>query len=189
MKVREASQIKRTLALYNSVPNFLWSALNLIPIAVFAYRFIEPKYLYLFIVASLTPVFISNSYLDKLKFAKTRTAYKKMGVEVINKFTQNGAIINAMVRKKFPHYRGVQPNSRSVKKLIGQSYMQEKFHWLMFLFFILVMLYAFYDQHILWALIILITNLFYNVYPILLQQYIRLKLSSVRHRLYNQNIT
>jgi hypothetical protein len=178
MKVSEASKIKRALALYNIVPNLLWSVLNLVPITFFVYNYIEPKWVYLFIAASLIPVFLPNAYLDKLQFSKRAGVYKKMGVDVINKLAQNGEIINALVRKKYPGYKVVKYTNASIKKLIGQSYMHEKFHWLMFIFFNLVMVHALYRGHIDWAIIIFITNLFYNVYPNLLQQYIRLRLSS-----------
>jgi len=64
----------------------------------------------------------------------------------------------------------------SINKLLQQTYMFEKFHFIMFVFFSLITLYAMVNKHFWWAVIISITNLFYNIYPNLLQQYIRLKL-------------
>jgi hypothetical protein len=46
----------------------------------------------------------------------------------------------------------------------------------MFVFFILITVYALIKNHFLWAMIISASNLVYNVYPNLLQQYVRLKL-------------
>ncbi len=54
--------------------------------------------------------------------------------------------------------------------------MFEKFHFIMFVFFILITLYALVKNHFQWAIIISVTNLLYNIYPNLLQQYVRLKL-------------
>jgi hypothetical protein len=176
--ISEASKMKQALALYNIIPNLFWSVINLVPITVFVYQYIEPKWVCMFIVASLVPLFLPNAYLNKLQFSKRPRVYKSMGVDIINKLAQNGALINKLVRRKYPGYKGVEHSGASIKKLIGLSYMYEKFHWFMFIFFSLVIVYALYHRHIAWAIIVFLTNLFYNVYPNLLQQYIRLRLSS-----------
>jgi len=54
--------------------------------------------------------------------------------------------------------------------------MFEKFHFIMFVFFTLITFYALSRSDFWWVIIFLITNVLYNVYPNLLQQYIRLKL-------------
>jgi len=60
--------------------------------------------------------------------------------------------------------------------------MFEKFHFIMFVFFILITIYALVENHFWWAIIISATNLLYNIYPNLLQQYVRLKLMLHKNR-------
>jgi len=80
------------------------------------------------------------------------------------------------MKKKFPGYRTINYEGLSINKLLRQTYMFEKFHFIMFAFFVLITAYALVKHHFLWAVIISITNVLYNIYPNLLQQYIRLKL-------------
>ena len=47
---------------------------------------------------------------------------------------------------------------------------------MLFSFFSLVFIYALIKDYIGWALLLLLTNILYNVYPCLLQQYIRVRL-------------
>lgn len=168
--------LKQTVAFYNTVPNILWSILNFLPVSILCYRFVELKLLLIFISISFLTVFLPSTFFHKLQLSTSVSWYKKLGVHWINKFTQNGEIINRMVRKKFPEYRVVSGRKVSINKLIGQTYMFEKFHFLLFTFFTLITALAITKSKPDWALLITMTNLIYNVYPCLLQQYIRLKL-------------
>jgi hypothetical protein len=176
----DLAKIKRTLAWYNMIPNLIWSIINLTPVTIFCFTLIELKTVYIFLAASLIPIFLKNSFLDKLQIGRTSGIYKKLGVHVINKLAQNGAIINALMKRKFPGYKTVFYRQKSISSLINQTYVFEKFHLICFLFFSLIVIYAFVHGHMYWASIILLTNLGYNIYPNLLQQYIRVKLKLFR---------
>lgn len=168
--------LKQTVAFYNTAPNILWSVLNFLPVSIFCYRFVELNMLLTFLTISFLTVLLPISFLHKLQLSNRVSAYKSLGVHWINKFTQNGEIINRMIRKRFPEYRVVSGRKPSIKKLVGQTYMFEKFHVLLFTFFTFITGLAIIMQYPGWVLIITITNVIYNVYPCLLQQYIRLKL-------------
>ncbi|MDB5260958.1 MAG: hypothetical protein JWQ14_239, partial [Adhaeribacter sp.] len=154
----------------------IWSVINLVPVSVFCYTLLDLTWLYAFIGISLLPMFFPNSFLNKMQLGKTTATYKKLGVDIINKVTQNGDYINRLVRKRFPAYRAITYQRSSVNKLLQQTYMYEKFHFMMFVFFGLTTGYALSHHYFGWAFIISITNVVYNIYPNLLQQYIRLKL-------------
>lgn len=171
-----AAKIKNLLIWYNSIPTLLWSILNLVPISVFCYNLVSLPLLFIFISISFIPTILPRSVLDRMQIANNPAMYKRLGVHWVNQLTQNGSIVNRLIRRKFPTYKAVAKNKTSIKTLINQTYMFEKFHLLMFLFFSLVMVYALMNGYYLWAGIILLTNIVYNVYPNLLQQYIRLKL-------------
>ena len=163
-------------AWYNMIPNFGWSIINLTPISIYCFTLLDQKPFYIFLALSIVPIFWRNSFLDKLQIGNTVGIYKKLGVHLVNKVAQNGVVINNLIKSKFPNHKVVTSKRSSIVGLIGQTYVFEKFHLILFLFFSLTNIYALVNRHWGWAGIILVTNIAYNVYPNLLQQYIRLKL-------------
>jgi len=174
--------VKRLLNWYNLIPNVVWSVLNLVPVSFYCYNDVDHRALYIFMALSVIPAFLPNSFYDRIQFGRTTRAYKRLGVGFVNKLAQNGAIINHLVRKKFPDYKTLVYQRSSINKLLQQTYVFEKFHFIMFVFFILITVYALVKSHFWWAGIISATNVLYNVYPNLLQQYIRLKLMLYKRR-------
>lgn len=172
----ELARIRSLVNWYNMIPNLIWSVLNLVPITVYCYNNVDHTSLYIFVAVSLIPAFLPNSFYDWIQIGKTTRLYRRLGVGIVNKLAQNGTIINKVVSKKFPGYKMIRYQRSSISKLLQQTYMFEKFHFLMFVFFLLVTFYALVKGHLWWVIIITVTNLLYNVYPNLLQQYIRVKL-------------
>ena len=173
---QERLRIKRLLNWYNMIPNIVWSVLNLVPISIYCYNRLNHRSLYLFIALSIIPGFLPNSFYDRLQIGRTTRIYRKLGVGFVNKLAQNGTIINRMIKKKFPGYKMIIRERSSINKLLQQTYMFEKFHFIMFVLFGLLTSHALIHNHLWWAIIITITNVLYNIYPNLLQQYVRLKL-------------
>lgn len=182
MNKKEADQIKRRIAVYNMIPNVLWSVLFLSPVSVFCYSNMTMKIFFIFLAISILTVFCPRNFFIFFQLGKTASPYKNMGVAYINKFTQNGDIINGILRKKYPAYSIIAKEKLSKNKILQQTYMFEKFHFMLFLFFILTAVYAVFQQFYWWALFITITNVIYNIYPVLLQQYIRIRLLSIKKR-------
>jgi hypothetical protein len=175
--VDQSKKSKKLLGLYNMIPNLIWSIINLAPIFIFCFTLAALKLVYIFLAISAVPLFFKNSSISRLQIGNRTAIYKKLGVHLINKVSQNGDIINKLIKKKFPEHRIISYDKRSVSRLIAQTYMFEKFHWALFLFFSLITGYCIYQGYWLWAFVIFLTNLAYNIYPVFLQQYIRLKLS------------
>lgn len=175
--------LKNTVALYNIIPSLFWSIINLTPVAVFCYNLMELRLFLIFSSISFLTVFIPNSFLGIISIGKTTAVYKKIGVNFIGKFTQNGSVINKLIRKKHPDYRVLSPGRQSFTRVIRQTYFFEKFHLLLFVFFTLAAVHALLEDYIMWVIILFVTNLVYNVYPVLLQQYIRLKLGAAGKRI------
>ena len=179
---KDLLRAKRLLNWYNLIPNTVWSVLNLVPISVYCYGNVPHQVLYLFIASAVIPGFFPNSFFDRIQVSRTTRIYKRLGAAFVNKLAQNGAIINRLVRKKFPNHKMIIHQRASINKLLQQTYMFEKFHFIMFVFFILITVYALIKFHFWWAIIISVTNLFYNIYPNLLQQYVRVKLMLYKKR-------
>ena len=171
------------IASYNMIPNLVWTAVFFSPVAIFCYRSVSHQFVYILLGISLIPIFFPNSFFDAIQLSRKQIFYKRIGVKYINKFAQNGAVLRRYLRKKYPGLKSVPANKSFIKKQYSQTYFFEKFHFSMFIFFTAVTAYALVKNYLLWAVIISVCNLFYNIYPNLLQQYLRLRLSPVRERL------
>ena len=170
--------MRRISAAYNMIPNLIWTALFLIPITIFCYQFISLKTTYLLLGLSLIPILFPNSFFDRIQLSKNAHFYKQIGVKYINSFAQNGDFLTGFMKKKYPNFKVVSNSQSSIRKLYNQTYFFEKFHFSLFLFFTIVTIIAVIQGHFMWTLILIISNLLYNIYPNFLQQYIRVRLKS-----------
>jgi len=175
---KEIQKMRRISAAYNMIPNLIWTALFLIPITIFCYQFISLKTTYLLLGLSLIPILFPNSFFDRIQLSKNAHFYKQIGVKYINSFAQNGDFLTGFMKKKYPNFKVVSNSQSSIRKLYNQTYFFEKFHFSLFLFFTIVTIIAVIQGHFMWTLILIISNLLYNIYPNFLQQYIRVKLRS-----------
>ncbi len=126
----------------------------------------------------LVPVFFPNSFFDTIQVSGDAHFYRKIGVRYINTLAQNGSLLNRFLRKKYQNFKVVSKSKSSIKKQYYQTYFFEKFHFSLFLFFTIVTIYAGLQRHFYWVLTLTISNLLYNIYPNLLQQYVRVKLKA-----------
>ena len=164
------------LGLYNAVPRVLWSALSLVPLCVFCYQYVERPWLYSLLVVSLLGYALPISWYRHLQLSTTAATYQRLGVRVLNRFTQHGDIINGLIRRKYPQYRHVRTRA-SLASFSRTTYYQEQFHLVLFVFFLLVSVYAVAHGYVGWALLLIFINIIYNLYPMWLQQYLRIRLS------------
>jgi len=162
------------------IPNLLWTALFLIPITIYCYTFLIPKMIYILLGASFIPIFFPNSFFDRIQVSGNSHWYRRIGVNYLNTFAQSGGLINKILRKKYPGFKTIQRAQASIRKQYYQTYLFEKFHFSLFLFFTVITIYAGVKGHFNWVIILTISNILYNIYPNLLQQYIRVKLKSAK---------
>ncbi len=60
--------------------------------------------------------------------------------------------------------------------------MYERYHVAAFVAMLALAVYALYGRQYGWALVIMLNNLLYNIYPVWLQQYNRLRLQAIMNR-------
>jgi hypothetical protein len=154
----------------------VWSVLAFVPISIFCYNHLSSLLFYIFLVISMSFIFLPNAFFDKIQLSRKSSFYTKLGVRFINKFTQNGTFLNRVIKRKYPSYKVVSYQSKKIKEVVRQTYMFEKFHASLCLFFMFTSFYALFSDYFSWGIVFIITNFIYNVYPVLLQQYIRTKL-------------
>ncbi|MEX6688853.1 hypothetical protein QTN47_15200 [Danxiaibacter flavus] len=166
--------IETVIGLYNMIPNVVWSVINFTPVYFFYALPGNLHYLWIVIAISLVGFFLPKSFYSRLQLSNSIRTYNKLGIRIVRKYAQDGDLINRLIRKKYPGYKPhIQPNFR---KHIGKTYFYEKFHFVCLLFFLLTTVLAFMQEKIILGSLITIANILYNVYPILLQQYNRLRI-------------
>jgi hypothetical protein len=171
-------QLERRAATYNMVPNLIWTILFLYPVYEFASTRLPLPTALILLGGSMVPLFFPNSFFKAIQLSKNRRLYERLGVRFINKFAQNGALINRYLKKRYPQFKVVAPTRSSIIKTYKQTFLYEKFHFTLFLFTTAATVYSIVDGTLIWALVLTVCNLLYNIYPNLLQQYIRVKLTS-----------
>lgn len=160
---------------YNAVPNVLWSGLALVPLVLACHRYVGWPWQVGFGVASLLAYAWPAAWLRRLQLSRRVAVYRRLRVPALNRFTQQGALVTALLRRRYPQYRAL-PGRAGVASLLRTTYSQERFHWAGLLYFLLVSAYLGATGHLGWALGLSLLNVGYNLYPIWLQQYLRLRL-------------
>ncbi len=176
------NEILKRRSFYNITANLVWTTICVAPIFIFCYKLMPLKWLYIFLAISLTGVFLSKSFFRKLHIGKSGKTYQKIGIKFIKKFTQNGDIVNNLVKKKYPDFKVITRKQSTIRQFSSSSLMFEKFHFIGFIFFLLTTIYALHLRQYWWAVVITITNIIYNVYPVFLQQYLRIRISAIERR-------
>ncbi|MVN78322.1 hypothetical protein GO988_18485 [Hymenobacter sp. HMF4947] len=163
------------VAWYNAVPNVLWSALSFVPLCIYCYQAVARPWLYGFGAVSLLACCLPTAWYRYGQLSAGPAAYRRLGVPVVGRLAQHGALVNGLLRWRYPSYRYL-PSRAALASLVRTSYQQERFHWAGLVFFLLVNGYAVARAHIGWAALLLLLNAGYNLYPIWLQQYLRVRL-------------
>ncbi|QQL49270.1 glycosyl-4,4'-diaponeurosporenoate acyltransferase CrtO family protein [Mucilaginibacter ginkgonis] len=175
-------KVRRIRSWYNALFTVGWSVLCLYPVGMFSWQFLKPTMLYCFIGACIICFFLPGKFIDKLSLSSRASFYKKLKVDWVNALTQNGSVVNRRIKTIRPNYQSVKPGTKAIKRLIAQTYMFEKFHLGLSIYFFLLAVYAGCHGLWFWAVTLLVANIIYNVLPNLLQQYIRLRLTKVADR-------
>ena len=163
------------VACYNAVPSVLWSALALGPLAVCCYRYVAQQWLWGLLAVSLSAYAWPAAWLRRLQLASSAPVYRRLGVPALGHYAQQGGLVNSLLRRRYPDYRGLV-GRRAVARLLSTTYQQERFHWAGLVFFFLISCYVGVRGQPGWALALMLLNVGYNPYPIWLQQYVRVRL-------------
>jgi hypothetical protein len=163
------------VACYNAVPNVLWSVLAFGPLVMCCYRYVERPWLWGFVAVSLSAYAWPAAWLRRLQLATSARVYRRLGVPALGYYTQQGGLVNNLLRRRYPGYQALA-GRRAVARLLSTTYQQERFHWAGLVFFLLVSVYVGAAGQLGWALSLTLLNVGYNLYPIWLQQYLRVRL-------------
>ncbi|MEN0056532.1 MAG: hypothetical protein AAGC65_22840 [Mucilaginibacter sp.] len=157
----------------NQVVNLFWTIVCFIPIIT--YWSVTGQLLWCFIFLGIS-VLSQVLPFSRLQLSSQPKFYERLGVKFIRKFVQHGEYINKFHQKRQPHYRIVK-DKVSAARYLKTIMMYERFHFMCFVFFLLTAIHALINWHYSLFIIIIIANVIYNVYPMLLQQYNRARIA------------
>ncbi|MDR6806955.1 hypothetical protein J2Y45_004147 [Dyadobacter sp. BE34] len=163
----------------NQLINVLWTVLSFSVVGWYWGDFFAEKrgvWLLCGIVAVSVLVFhIPARLISALSISKNPRTYELMGIRVMRWFVQDGTLVNR-VHQHLGKRRRVISNLANARQYLSKIAVQERYHYSCFVFFTLSALSAVAGGKIEMALLISMANVIYNVYPILLQQYNRLRI-------------
>lgn len=163
----------------NQLINLFWTIVSFSVVGWYWGAFFAEKReewpLYVIVVVSVFAFNIPARLVSTLIISENPRTYELMGIRVIRWFVQDGMLVNR-VHRHWGKNRRVITNRANARQYLSKIAIQERYHYSCFVFFTLSALSAVSTGKIQMALLILMANIIYNVYPILLQQYNRLRI-------------
>lgn len=157
----EAKKYKEQL---NLVVSMFWTILLVFPVAWFCIKFVPVHYIIAFVCISLIAYFIPSK-----KYRVFKNQFKKKWIGILGRLTQDSGSISKLVRSKYPGFT-ILKGKKEARSLLHTAKIREAFHFQMFLLYLMVMVYALLILQWSWAVIIIICNFLYNVWPIIYLQ-------------------
>lgn len=123
---------------------------------------------------SCLPFILPRAYFTPSSF-ESKEVYRRLGLRWFRYFATDGDLINRILRKIQPSYRVIHNRASLLKHLDG-TYSNERWHLAFFIAGTLTVSHAFYSNQYLLGLLILVTNLIFNLFPVFHQRYKRVRL-------------
>lgn len=163
--------------LLNQFINLFWTILSFLPLIIYWYRAHSLFFVILFVVLSVIGIFMPPAFFRRLQLSRKRSFYRRLGIKVVRKLVQDGDLVNKFAVTRAD--RGPIARRAHFRRYLQNSLVYERFHFGGFIFFGTTSLHALGHRDYVDAGIITLINIFYNVYPILLQQFNRIRINGL----------
>ena len=161
------------IQIYNLLINLFWTTVCCVPVVSLWYLYYHPTILFASLAISVLPVLIPAKYFSLLQISRSRRFYESLSIKSLQSLTQDGRLVTTLAKGKSQHTRAAHKNYKS------KIAMYEKFHMFCLAFFLVSFAYAIYQQAFLTSFLIFMSNIIYNIIPLLIQQYNKLRLGLV----------
>lgn len=131
--------------------------------------------LYVIVIVSVFAFNIPAKLISALNLSSNTLTYQRVGIRALRWVVQDGMLVNRFSRNK----QKVIANAQSARNYLSKIEMQERYHYSCFVFFTLSSVSALSTGKVWMAFLATVSNIIYNVYPILLQQYNRLRIQKI----------
>lgn len=160
--------------LVNIVLSAFWTAIFVGPVCIFCARHLEVGWICGFCVAGALSMFLPRAVIQRLAWSSDPAVYRRLRVPLVIQVTQDAGWLRRVSRKS---RRRVRRSTQALTQIQRDTWMRERFHLGLLAFYILCSIAALCQGQLWWCLVLMFANVFYNLYPIWVQQYLRLRVS------------
>jgi hypothetical protein len=164
----------------NQLINFSWTILSFSLIGwywgVYFAEHKSPIILITIVAFSMIVFLLPGKWFDALALSQDRKPYERLGLKFFRNFVQDGTLVNRYLKKRNKDFVMIRNRQEAVIYLQTIA-IRERFHYCCLVLFSITSICAIIDGRIGLGLLIFLSNILYNVYPILLQQYNRLRIN------------
>jgi Glycosyl-4,4'-diaponeurosporenoate acyltransferase len=155
------------------------------PLRPFSYAppTVEPSLLWVLVglAACWVPFLLPAGYYQTGQTDRALRRYELLGIRQFKALATNGDVINRMARRREPAYRKIR-GAEAVRAFGADTLTGERMHLVLLLIGLGTALFAARIGWYGWAVGLTVTNIIFNLYPVLLQRYNRARLARVRSR-------
>lgn len=161
----------------NFLVNIWWTALCCAPVLVLWIWHYQQRLFFGQLLLSSTVLLLPESVWRRFQITRDKVFYERLGVRAAQALTQNGKLINQISGPSGKRGKVIKRRS-DLAIFRRQIAVYERYHLFGFVFFLSTMVTAIAKSQFGLATLILVSNIIYNVYPLLIQQYNRLRMGS-----------
>jgi hypothetical protein len=173
-----SGKLKHTLnALYqilNVLLSALWTIVFVLPVYIFCARHVDIGWIIAFAVTAMLSTLLPRSAIQRLALSSEAKAYRRLRVPLVIEITQDARWIRRISGNSPARARR---SKQGLSKILHDTWVRERFHLALLVFYFLCSIMAVCQIRPLWFLSLILANVSYNLYPIWLQQYLRLRVS------------
>jgi hypothetical protein len=159
----------------NQFINFVWTVVCFAPVLAYWIEVYSGPLPYFFVAVSLIFGFLPAAFFQSMQLSQSSGFYEKAGVRWVRKFVQNGDVVKRITRKDEKEQRVIK-DRKAIEKYLKTIAMYERYHFVCLVFFLLTTFHAAFYKEFIYSVVIFAGNVFYNILPILLQQYNRVRI-------------
>lgn len=123
---------------------------------------------------SLIPFLLPQRYFDPCGFERGGF-YPQLGIKWFRYMAPDGDLVNRLLRRIQPGYRVIN-NREALRKHIEGSWSNERWHLSFFIMGMLTSVHAFVTGQYVMGALLMVTNLCFNLFPVMHQRYKRARL-------------
>lgn len=172
--------------LANTLISLLWTVVFVGPLYVFRAHHISHTSLYVFFAIAAVSMALPKALLQRLALSTHTARYRRLYVPMVITFTQDAAWLRRISGSQKPR---VRRDATTMAKLVRDTWARERFHLSLLVFYSLCIVVAILHMQFVWAGALIVCNVIYNLYPIWLQQYLRLRVSRCRKILIDAHLS
>ena len=164
----------------NQFINFVWTVVCFAPVLAYWINVNRSPLFYFFLIVSMISGFLPAGFFQSIQLSQSSGFYEKAGVRWVRKFVQNGDFVKRITRKEEEKEQRVIKDRKAIEKYLKTIAMYERYHFVCLVFFLLTTSHSAFHKAFIYSAVIFACNLFYNILPILLQQYNRIRILKMR---------